>query len=65
MARPPNHTDGTTCVEQNDSLCTELQWLTPLPSALPCLAPFLRTEHSGVLLIVEVVSLVAKRNDRS
>ena len=39
-------------------LCTELQQLARLSSALPCLAPFLRTVSPGVFPIVKVASLV-------
>ena len=38
MAYPPKHTHGASCVEPNDSLCTEMQWLTRVSSSLPCLA---------------------------
>ena len=50
---------GANCVEPNDKLCTELQWVTLVSSALPCLALLLRTVHSSVLPIVQVVSVVA------
>ena len=59
MAHAPDHIHGASCVEPNDWLCTELQWVTLVSSALPCLALFRRTVHSSVLPIVQVVSVVA------
>ena len=59
MAHAPYHIYGANCVEPNDRLCTELQWVTLVSSALPCLALFRRTVYSSVLPIVQVVSVVA------
>ena len=59
MAHAPDHIYGASCVEPHDRLCTELQWVTLISSALPCLALLLRTVSSSVLPIVQVVSVVA------
>ena len=64
-AHPPKHTHGASCVEPNVSLFIELQWLTRVSSALPCLAPLLRAAYSGALPIVNVTSLVATNRSQT
>ena len=59
MAHAPDHIYGANCVEPNDRLCTDLQWVTLVSSALPCLGLFRRTVYSSVLPIVQVMSVVA------
>ena len=65
MALSPKHAHGARCVEPNDTLCTELQWLTRIYSALPCRAPLPSRSAFGRIADRQKLCRLSRRDNRN